>query len=173
VCEELPRVWKFFPVGRATIWWLGVDPLLLDGSERAYAMTGGVTMVEIGWDCNGAASCRLKSGEQVRVGSDDGWRGEDLLAAAVATSVMETFLAAAFDARIAVLGYTGSAELVATDGAKPQVALHAAITVAAGVAGNVIAALSRHARRTAPVPRMLATTLSVSSDVEVMSAALR
>lgn len=130
-------------------------------------------MVQIDWDCNGVASCRASSGARVRIGSGEAWTGEDLLAAAVATSVMETFLAAALDARIAVLGYAGSADLRATDGDKPLVLLQVSITVAPGVAGNVIAALSRHARRTAPMARMLATTVAVTSEVEVLTAALR
>jgi organic hydroperoxide reductase OsmC/OhrA len=130
-------------------------------------------MVEIGWDCNGVASCRAPSGERMRVGSGQAWTGEDLLAAAVSSSVMETFLAAAFEARIAVTGYAGSAELKVVDGTKPHVLLHASITVAPGVGANVIAALSRHARRTAPIPRLLAAAVTVTSDVEVLSAALR
>ena len=104
-------------------------------------------------------------------GSASPARPEDLLAAAVSASVMQTFLTAALDARVPVLGYVASAELRVTDRARPAVAVHARVTVAPGAAPTAVTALCQHARRTAPLARLLSSsTFTVSSDVEVLTA---
>lgn len=125
-------------------------------------------MVEIAWDASGDASCGLPSGARLQLGPRAAWTPGELLAAAVANSVMQTFLAAAMDARIPVLAYVASAELRTPDAARPGVDLHARITVAAGVGSSVVEALSKHARRTAPLTRLLSASLAVSSSVDVL-----
>lgn len=127
-------------------------------------------MVEIVWDSGGEATCSAPSGARLHIGTGEPWAPEDLLAAAVSASVMQTFLTAAVDARVAVLGYVASAEWKVSEHSRPTVAVRACITVPGGVAPTVVTALCQHARRTAPLSRILtATTLTVSSDVEVLT----
>jgi organic hydroperoxide reductase OsmC/OhrA len=129
-------------------------------------------MVEIVWDSGGAATCSAPTGARLHIGTGEPWAPEDLLAAAVSASVMQTFLTAALDARVAVLGYVASAALTVREDARPAVGVRACITVASGVTPAVVTALCQHARRTAPLSRMLAsTTLTVSADVEVLTGA--
>lgn len=127
-------------------------------------------MVEIVWDSGGTATCSAPSGARLHIGSGEPWVPDDLLAAAVSASVMQTFLAAALDARVSVLGYVASAELTANAAAPANVAVRACITVAAGVTPDMVIALSHHARRTAPLTRLLSSSaLTVSSHVEVLA----
>lgn len=129
-------------------------------------------MVEIAWKSDGRATCRPGSGPgpSLAIGPAEQWLPADLLAAAVGASVMETFLASADAARVTVLGYAASAALVVPLAGRPVIDVHLRIVVAPGVAPGVIGALSRHARRTAPLTRLLAPSVTVASDVAVETA---
>ena len=109
-------------------------------------------------------------GRELSVGRESGqWLPEHLLLLAAESSLMESFLAAARDADIEVLGYVSSGHLEIPDepDAAPRLTLKPCIVVASVEEAERAALLSTAVARTSMAGRLLGNRLRVGLDVRL------
>jgi len=124
------------------------------------------------WDGTPFAAAPSGAASVITVGHDDvGWAPEHLLLAGVEGSLMDSFLAAAQDADIDVLGYVSSAQLDLTDepGALPRCTLRPCVVVGSPGDARRAALLTESAAARSVGGRLLGDRLRVIVDVRVES----
>jgi organic hydroperoxide reductase OsmC/OhrA len=122
------------------------------------------------WDGGRSATGVCGEGRELSVGRESGqWLPEHLLLLAAESSLMESFLAAAREADIEVLGYVSSGHLEIPDepDAAPRLTLKPCIVVASVEEAERAALLSTAVARTSMAGRLLGNRLRVGLDVRL------
>ena len=122
------------------------------------------------WDGGLSATGVCGDGRELSVGRESGrWAPEQLLLLAAESSLMESFLAAARDADIEVLGYVSSGHLEIPDepDAAPYLTLKPCIVVASMDEAERAVRLSTVVARTSMAGRLLGNRLRVGLDVRL------
>ena len=122
------------------------------------------------WDGGRSATGVCGEGRELTVGRESGgWLPEHLLLLAAESSLMESFLAAARDADIEVLGYVSSGHLDIPDepDAAARLTLKPCIVVASVEEAERAERLSAAVARTSMAGRLLGNRLRVGLDVRL------
>jgi hypothetical protein len=122
------------------------------------------------WDGGLSGTGVCDEGRELMVGREHGrWSPEQLLLLAAESSLMESFLAAARDADIEVLGYVSSGHLEMPDGpdAAPRLTLKPCIVVASVDEATRAALLSTTVAESSMAGRLLGNRLRVGLDIRL------
>jgi organic hydroperoxide reductase OsmC/OhrA len=123
--------------------------------------------IELLWKCGRAGTAQTASGTRLDVGPNGNWNADQLLMAAAESAVMASFIAAAEEEGLEVLGYMSSAATESEVGGRPvlRVVVRPCIVVSCEPdVARAHALLSRAIERS-PVAKALAAALSVDPEV--------
>ncbi len=120
------------------------------------------------WDGGGSGTGLCGEGQALTVGYEGGWAPEHLLLLAAEASFMDSFLAAARDANLDVLGYVSSGRLDAEDrSAMPQITLRPCVVVGSAEDARRATLISAAAMQQSVVGRLLGDHLRIGLDVQL------
>jgi hypothetical protein len=128
---------------------------------------------EIIWDGGVSGTGQSGNGQALALGYEGGaWSPEHLLLLGTESSLMESFLAAARDADIRVLGYVSSGHLEVPDdpGAAPRLTLKPCIVVASMDDAERAALIATIVARKSIAGRLLGDNLRIGLEVQLESA---
>lgn len=127
-------------------------------------------MIELVWDHRRQGTATASSGTSVTVGEGTNFSPSELLATAVASCLMQTFLQAAEEAGTPILSYAATAH-VGPDresAAAPRVHVCAYIVAPSGAVTRQILMLFERAIERSPIARLLGDRAVLTSDVRVL-----
>jgi hypothetical protein len=127
-------------------------------------------MIELVWDEERRGSGACASGSSLNVGDAAEWSPTDLLALAVASCLMRTFLRVAAEEHVPVLGYVSTA-YVEPRGDGPWVLVLPCIVVPEAVTTPAVLGLMHAAIARSPVVGAVSDRLTVRPDVQQVSRA--
>jgi hypothetical protein len=121
---------------------------------------------EIVWDGGFSATGLSVGGQTLTIGYDGIWGPEQLMLLGIESSFMNSFLSAAREAGIHVLGYVSSAHLELGE-EQPAITLRPCVVVASADQAERALLVSIAARRQSIAGRLLGRELRVSLDVQL------
>jgi hypothetical protein len=124
-------------------------------------------MIELVWDLGHSGTATSPSGATVSVGGGTQFSPDELLATAVASSVMGTFLDLAREARCPILSYVATAHGELSLPASPLV-VHVYLLAPAGADARALADLCTRSAQMSPVAQRLALPPTVTCEVRVL-----
>jgi len=127
---------------------------------------------EMVWDGGESATGLSASGKALTVGDRADWGPEQLMLLAAESSFMDSYLAAARDADLQILGYVSSAHLEIPDGSAtaPRVTLRPCVVVASARDAEHAARILHIATGRSILARLLGDQFFVSIDVQLETA---
>lgn len=122
--------------------------------------------VELVWDRECTGTARSCSGDVIEVGPDRSWTPEQLLVAAVESSVLGAFMDRATEAGLEVLGYvSAAASLEDVSSAEPTIVVRPCVTIARARDRALVERLLADAIAASPVTRTLGPAVRVEAEV--------
>lgn len=123
------------------------------------------------WDRGAACTAQAASGRTLTIGLDGDWSPEQLLVAAVESSLMTEFMRLAAESGVEVLGYVSAADVdLETDtGERPAVIVRPCVVVARDADREPVHRLLLQAFEDSPVVRALGDEVSTDGEVVVVA----
>ena len=130
-------------------------------------------MIQLVWDAERLGTATASSGASASVGELAHFTPDDLLAMAIATCVMRTFLRLAADAKAAILGYaaTASADASCEPDGEPHVIVHSYVVAPSSSDARALAELAAQSARTSPIARVMGKRVTVTAEVRLLTGA--
>jgi organic hydroperoxide reductase OsmC/OhrA len=136
-------------------------------------------MIELVWDAERLGTATAPSGATASVGERPHASGasarahfspDDLVAMAVSSCVMRTFLRLAEQANVPILSYasTARAESACEPGGTPHVTVHAYVVAPSGTNQRDVTALFRKSARLSPITQLLGEHVTVTTEVQAL-----
>lgn len=131
-------------------------------------MSADTEHIQLVWDCDRCGTAQAGSGRSIKVGPESEWTSEQLLIAAVESSLMSVFLGLATEAGLGVMGYVSSAGRMSRSGtqARQSILVRPCVVVARKEDRGEVQRLLARALELSPVARALGEPVGV--DVEVI-----
>ena len=127
-------------------------------------------MVELIWDKDRSGTATAPTGASITVGGRSDFSPDDLLAAAAAGGLMETFLDRAAGADVSILSYA-SASHVTDPGQEPRVVIRCYVVTTEGASPVDVERLLRASLHDSPVCRMLRDAVTCQADIRCLCGA--
>ena len=129
-------------------------------------------MVELIWDKDRSGTATAPTGASMTVGERSDFSPDDLLAAAAAGGLMETFLDRAAGADVSILSYASASHVNPTGpGQAPQVVIRCYVVTTEGASPADVERLLRASLHDSPVCRMLRDAVTCQADIRCLCGA--
>ena len=127
-------------------------------------------MIELVWDTARVGTATSSSGATLTVGDHSAFSPDDLMAAAVASCVMRTFLRRASEGGLSILSYAATAQTCGPGQSAdaPAVVVHVYLLAPAGADARRLTDLVAESAQASPIAQRLACRPAVTSDVRVL-----
>jgi hypothetical protein len=131
-----------------------------------------MAMVELIWDKDRSGTATAPTGASITVGERSDFSPDDLLAAAAAGGLMETFLGRAAGADVSILSYASAAHVTPTGpGHESHVVIRCYVVTTEGGSPADVERLLRASLHESPVGRMLGDAVTCQADIRCLCGA--